>query len=719
MRKGQVTFFVIIGIAIIIAASSAYLLFGTSNLHTSVPDSFKPLKVAISNCAESALTGAIKNAGENGGYIFTQTNLNDAQKQKITEEFAQYNGIHYPYYNRLKPSCTSQESGANSQLSADDCFVTFAPPLQSNSFNSNDYSYSKEDYSVEAQMASYVNYYGGKCLQKYVSNSNEYNGSNVGIKSDITITDKKVSYQAKLNGTVNKGSSQISDIVAEGSVPSSFYQAYNTAKDIAYYDYTTAYFGYYLMDMISLASSPSGEYPPMFDIALNYNINSWTSQKVEKSLSGDMNKYLPFLRLTDFESFSGMQKQDFNSLPYPLRRSVIDMKLRGRSGVGSYLGDSFSLNYVPSDLQPKVKLNGRYFSRGQEISSPAALLNALIPIRYYVNHYDIDAPILLSLKSKSDNLVYNFALLSSIRANQPVLPSTTIVTEDNSSESYYTDLIKAANPYCSHPQGSNAQIQITDASTNAPFTKDTAMLFQCGQKSCSYQVSGSTDLKLPFCKNAKVIFEKTGYGFSSQTLDTTDTSSPVQVNSIAYSPLDIKFDFTGYNISRKIAINPLPPHIIHYVNDTPRKLGPDEEVVITLQGIDSNYNNAVVLNYNSPTKTISIYPGDYSGSVTVIKNLTENITIPRQKICLTALCIIELGHVDKIDLSNSEVEASTTFTKTNPLHISPGDSSISLNLPVYDLANIPESDRKADDLKYFGKTDEYIANDSKLGVMVK
>ncbi len=715
MKKAQVTLFVIIAMIVLLGIVIGVSFFKSFN-NSFTSEEFSLIQDNFQSCYDNSLKESLKFVAKNGGYAVF--NEEDYEKNFI-DKGIYFEKSFYPYYNFLDDNCDSNS----------ECLKSYFPNF---------------DFVVK-QITYITNLKTEECLknalEEYNKNSSQkisYNNFNVDSK--IVFNDEKVKYTATLKGDFKKNSVTKNVFKISDSFNTDFKKLYGIVKAFSSFEYKTGFLEYYILDIISLNSGVDKKYPPFYSISFSYNTDFWNSYTVSSLLKEDVKKYFSLLRFSSEEDYYNLED---NNVPLFLKKYFVTLK----DDNDDFLGDNAFLQFV-SVPYSKVYFSNQPYISGEKISMPVEFLSNIIPIRIYSTKYDVEMPLLFSVRSKNSDLFFNFAFESNIKHNSPVKSISSfnnkindINIEDKNIIAF--EKIKNSNFYCSKPLGNKVKFKFYDENNNV--LNDIVVNFNCNVESCNYNVDSNNAIFLPQCYNAKISFLDKNKIFDFDVIEnykSLDNSFYDEFNIVGYKKHKLNLKINIYDLikvtEREVEENKLfkdknrllslkPDH--YELSTNKRSLEDNENLILIFKKLNSDFFYTIKINNSNyeDYKNIYLYPGSYSLDIILLKNLSSPFYIPEREECVFGspdfVCVGRQKY-DKVEFKDSFIEFSYSFNESNPFIldyniIKNDDKTLEFNIPAFVLFKIPESERFLEDLSFMNYGNEIFLTDNNLGVRVK
>ncbi|MBS3169275.1 hypothetical protein J4210_02220 [Candidatus Woesearchaeota archaeon] len=405
-RKGQVTIFIIIGIAILfIFAGVLYVMKSTVTeqtdaegvpIITSVPAEFQPLQVYTENCLRDTAKQGLKLLGQQGGYIYPEL------AGKFTFTPAEADGIllgstSIPYwYYRVNPN--PEEAHVYSSLQ---------PKVK----QSEDPS-----LSVEAQLNRFIRERIGSCLNEYhpfLEQGYDIKSSPDKQKVSTTVGETSVNVLLELPVQAQKGSAEKELTKFYVQIPLALRHYFDVAAQITETEQDVRFLERQGMELVSIYSRKDSNY--LAPIALDgYDLASniiWSEADLKQKYNELLSSYVPMLQ------FLGSANFFYAPISGILTQKATDNAVLSLTGAEDV---DVTFTYVPSEIYFKTN------SKNGVLAPNSALVHANLltfGFQEFDTHYDISYPVLVTLRAPGaldgEDYLFNFALESNIRNNRP------------------------------------------------------------------------------------------------------------------------------------------------------------------------------------------------------------------------------------------------------------------------------------------------------------
>ena len=700
-KKAQVTIFMIIGLVIIIGGAAFFYATRQVNtpldpelqiLEQQVPIEFDPIKSYANQCAYSASVEGLRIIGKQGGYIsLTNKTLNKepfSLKNEPTESdavsFTRSSQLKIPYWWYLKSANTCKGSCE---------FSSKRPELR------------QTENSIEKQLERYVDLEFTSCLDNFKPFEEQgYKIEEKGkAKTDVTIGSDDlfvlIEYPIEIQHQDSK--TEMSQFVMR--VPVNLERVYELSTKVTNLQVKHHYLEKHVLNLIVAFSGIDKEkLPPMSDMQFKFgNSISWQKSDIKNKMTGLLSSYIPLFQI------DGTSNYDRGYFDTELKQRLYD------STILPIANNSFSeleayftyLDFWPAYFD--MNCNGDRCA-----PSSANSLLSLFGVQDYAFDYDLSFPVLVEVKDPSalngEGYTFNFFLEGNIRNNRYM-------------EGNFTPLeilaLSERSQLCDIRTSGNVELIVLDSATKNPI-EDAQVLYTLTGESCfigSTDKDGKVTEKFPVGVGGYANIIKDSYIGKAVEFDPrieADDSLTVELQPIYIKNVIVK--------KKNVAKTLEGWQFVDSVLDLSGK----ESAVISLTriGEDSElefFSGAGYAGQQSEKSEIELAPGKYSADISLMLN--ERIVIPEEERCE---CVIDLGicvnkecyTIPKIDFGEGASQGQERFPegglKLN-ITITPEDlqkGTIVLYPVSIALADVPENERKVEDVDYLSKIEEYSTN---------
>ncbi|MBI2654975.1 hypothetical protein HYX06_00940 [Candidatus Woesearchaeota archaeon] len=700
-KKSQVTIFMVIGLLIIVGGTIFF--YATKEAKTpseseieivreEIPLQFDPIRSYANDCAYSASVDGLKLLGKQGGYVsLTDKTLSKESfslRQNPTESdavaFTKDSDLKIPYWWYLKSANSCKGSCE---------FSSKRPGLR------------QAENSIEKQLERYVDKKFKECLDNFKPFEEQgYQVTEKGsVKTDVVIAsgDVSVLVEYPIEVQVQGSKAEITQFAAR--VPVNLEKVYELSSKITNLQMKHHFIEKHVLNLIVAFSGIDKEkLPPMSDIQFKFgNSISWQKSDLKNKITGMLSSYIQLFQVDG---------------TYNYGRNILDSELKQRlydSTILPVADSSFSnleayFSYL--DFWPvyfDLNCNGERCT-----PSSANSLLSVFGIQDYKFDYDISYPVLVEVNDpfalNGEGYAFNFFLEGNIRNNRHM-------------EGNFTPLeilaLSERSQLCDIRTSGNVKVNVLDSATKQP-VENAQVLYTLIGESCFI---GSTDKggllsdTFPVGVGGVVNVLKESYVGKAIEFDPqieTDDSLTLELQPIYTKNVIVK---------KKNVVKALQGW--KFV-DSAFDLSDKEQAVASL----TRYNEETELEFfsaasyrgkQSEKSELEIAPGKYFADISLMLN--EKIVIPEEERCE---CVIDLGicvkkecyKIPKIDFGEGSTPGQERFPegglKLN-ITITPEDlqkNTILLYAVSMALADVPETERKVEDIDRISKIEEYSSN---------
>ena len=669
MRKAQLTVYIIFGIVILTALSSAIYLSGKFGLKQ---EQFVPKEVTIKNyienCLQQTSKEAIKKLGEHGGYIDpTDVSLNKKTfnfETNPTESDALY----------LSPPDKTQVIYWWQLKSRNDC-------KECNLTTENKPTLTDELIQVEE----YVTREIPKCLnnfEPFVKQAQHVSAGNRTTKAILTENDVKIILT--MPTTISKAGTYNNEQTFETTINVPLKKIYLLAEKITNDEIEKQRLEQLFLHQIATYSEVNPtKLPPLTKVTHTPETITWTKQAVEENVKQALALMTALIRLNNTKDAKEVKAKNeieqgaYNALFY----SIENTSNQELSVNYNYLGQKIYFNIGPTTQNKLLPDTDR-------TSFP---LNLVAPFKtnYYEFFYDVSAPILVQIKSQSalkgEGYTFNIGLEINIRKNKnfieyhfgegTIVPWDSTILQPNATLNSYdftpcqkitdnkftctldnkeynetrfcaqnckTNKTQTITPkinktlFCEPDQRLSGTIKINaiDAETNTPI-EDAELVYICGKQiACQIGTTnqrGTLKQKLPICYNGLLKVSADNRQTKTELLTTeqdkreeiTTKLEQIRTINLTIKKQKIKFSNDGQKDCCDL--------------DT---INPFEKALITLEKVkenpwDTQFTSIVNYETTQQKHTIEITPGKYKINAVLFDSLGFAIPKACKSVCVS------------------------------------------------------------------------------------
>lgn len=624
-RKGQLTIFIIIGIALLF--STALIIYIRQSVVQNkppveiameqIPTELQPLQTYVTSCLETTAKEAIKIIGVQGGYSDTSKLIINDQDPTSGSGISMSPGsdmkIPYWYYMKSSNKCES------------DCvFDSNRPTL---------YREIRPGNSIEEQIDKYVEQKLSSCLADFApfKNQLEIEQSSIKASTSITKTDVFVSLDYPISVKLPDRVEQLSKFVVQ--IPVNLGKFYEMATEITNKQSKTGFLDFMAMNLIDIYSGvDKNKLPPIADSDFGAGSSvSWMQSDVKKKVEEALTIYTPALQTTGSLDFFG----NYYTGNSKMAQGLYTMFVLPLNKTYAANADFVYLPWWPIYL--KVTPSSGEIIKPNSAGNFLAILSSFA-VKQYKFAYDVSYPVLVTLSDKTsfggEGFTFQFALESNTRSNYKMTPESAIVSSSG----------RPSQTMVCDPENFNSgniTIEVTDSITNEPL--DGALVYYSfGKEACFIGETQFSDGKAQLVSKMPVGIGALLVSKENYLLKSVPFGTKVSAAGSKSISLD---KFVSLNMS--VQAIPVLPDVMNVagasiiVSWTPRppaeNLHQTYSAVIVMSRIPENpiqeeYVVGDELKGNeSRTKSIVLVAGNYSVSGTLIDN--QKTIIPQEQVC--------------------------------------------------------------------------------------
>jgi len=639
MRRGQLTIWVVLGIAIVLGLILYILFFGIEKQEPPLPTDFEKVETHVQSCLRDTTVDALKRMAMHGGYLDPLDAAETGRKlafnpaQPTTSEMIQLNPADptsvVPYYYYL--------AGPNNcQL----CLLTTLTPTKE---------------QMEAQARKYVLAHLGECL--------DYTQfPDITIieepKQDVTVTllNDSVEVIYKRVTAMEKAGTTAKRKEFTEKIPLPYLRYYQTAIAITQKEIDTQFLENYLMYLVSAYSGMNTPLPPLAGYDESFSPKSWVLYSAQEQYQDILYSTTPSLQVLRTQGVVPPPETDDPFVKGFFRMTYLDLLNETRFDTSKMRVSIFYPDYpLYLDVNPRA---------GQLIKPRTEKQGGifLIPPRqqnYYDFYYDISAPFLVEIRQENalpgTDISFLFALEGNVRENknmaQWLLGRGTIPWSNDFVELQVTDPASQSSDPAAKPvaqpyqhNGSVKAMLCDPTQKTAPLTvrtfdtrndeplSEVSLSYGCGYyATCGLGVTAPDaeniyaiyDEQVPQCIGGLLTAEKAGYATLVKRIDTRDDVSTV---------LDIGLDpFTTKKVKVVKYQLTLKPGGLGFNIAGPTPLEPSDKVFVMFNRQEQQYGESPVtasVIFDNTTPAIGevlLIPGLYEVQATYFSGTSKTI----------------------------------------------------------------------------------------------
>lgn len=636
MKKGQVSFFIIIALILLIFAGifiyytyvpSAEEAAELTEFLEQVPDEFQPVYSYVQKCLYDTAVIGLEEIGRHGGYISADEITSTYNSMEPTESDGlrvfpdnPMTTIPYWYYFRSDNdcrtgcSCGSMKPQLNKQYGAD---------------------------SVESRMDDFIETYLDACLRDF----NVFRAQGMDIsagnpEADLVVRQNDIEVNLKYPISMKREDTKAKIEEFYVTIPINLRRIYELADQLAQTEQKWNYLERWTQELVEVASfGPDEEgLPPT--IAFTFDPGKtpvfWSKTESKKFLVDNiLTPNIPLFQVWgtgNYQDRKGIYQKTTIPVESPTNTSYYDLFV--------------NFEYLP--LWPVFyDITGRGIS-GEIIGPEKGFVSyfSFLGIHRYTYYHDISYPVKIDIYDPYalDNKGYHFifAMEANIRDNKPLNCS-------GEGRDYFAP--PTLSLMCDYGQGcANVTIVAVDEITGQP-VEDVILLYGAGGETCTVGVTkndsnlgfANAQVSLPQCLGGGCTFTASKYGYISSPVN---IAARCDISSSCSAPRVLcPGEAMIVNISRQKQINitvmkkPMLKGLIPLADTLMEKwqfrneakpLLPNERAIVSLQKIKSSeheedFNSMVMVDGSNPTAEIfpGLVPGKYKVSISLLYDLPD------------------------------------------------------------------------------------------------
>ncbi|MBI4452048.1 hypothetical protein HY637_01340 [Candidatus Woesearchaeota archaeon] len=701
-KKAQVAIFMVIGLMIIVGGAIFFYATRetrqisepkTQIIREQIPTEFDPVRSYVDECVYSTSVEGLRIIGKQGGYI-SLTNktlskesfsINQNPTESDAVSFTRDSELKIPYWWYLK---SSNNCNGNCE------FASKRPDLR------------QTENSIEKQLERYVDAELADCINNFEPfRSQGYIVTEKGkIKSDVAIASNDVAVLVEYPIEVQSQNSKTSISQFGATIPVNLEKVYELATKITNLEMKHNYLEKHVLNLIVSFSGISKEkLPPMSDLQFKFGSSvSWQKSEIKNRITGLLSTYIQLFQV------DGTYNYDRNLFESDLKQSLYDSTILP---VANSSFENIGAYFTYLDFWPV------YFDmncKGERcVPSSANSLLSFFWIQDYDFDYDISYPVLVEVKDpfalNGEGYTFNFFLEGNIRNNRQI-------------EGNFTQLemlaLSERTQLCDIRTSGRVTVNVLDSATKLP-VKDAQVLYTLAGESCfigSTNEDGLVVEQFPVGVGGVVNLIKENYIGKAVEFDPrieADDSFDAEIHQILAKNIVVK--------KKNVVKNPQGWQFA----DSAADLTDKEQAVVSL----TRYGDENELEFSSfasyeglqPSQSqIEIAPGRYFADMTLVQN--ERIVIPEEERCVSKGVVLDLFTgkecytVPKIDFGEGATPGEEKFPEGGlKLNFTVTSEDLQKDtLVVYAVAialsDVPEAERKVEDIDQLSKLEEYSTN---------
>ena len=433
-KRGQLTFFIIVGVIILLLVGIAFYTFYIDlkdkpiDEPTVTLDQFTmPVNQFVESCVYDLSKDALNKLMERGGYLYNDNLYYDVLDSTEGNSLDYIPGSTFliPYWYHMESDNECMNDCIFGSMRKELCKPT------------NTECFSRGENSIEHDLERYLEENLNKCLNDFKNFEEEnlivINESN----PDFDIIIRKNSILINLNFPLtiiqNEHTSRISNFNVE--YETALYELYEAATEITNYQSTNCIFENHILNLISIYSGLEDEFdlPPFYMESPFIRNRVWFKPEVHNSLDELASAYIPLIRFRNTSQadypispienplFEGIHYHHFLFSPFKKQRDII-----------------YQLNFFPwwETYFDIPQAEGNLISSRETLSfrnNPLERLIGRINNAEYISSYRYSFPVVIELRKPGYDFdldhdeIFRFALEGNIRANKCFMPGEEII----------------------------------------------------------------------------------------------------------------------------------------------------------------------------------------------------------------------------------------------------------------------------------------------------
>ncbi|MBI4149430.1 hypothetical protein HY491_03200, partial [Candidatus Woesearchaeota archaeon] len=626
---------------------------------------FEPVRQYIQSCLRQTGIQALQLIGQQGGYAYPEEQGIIAVEQAPTESTAVTFSRDVPYWHYLESrnSCSG------------DCRLSSRLHLRL-----------LGDNAVNKELDKYINRELANCLDFTALNAQGFTITMTGSPESRTIIgESDVTFSAQLPVELRQGNARQKMEQFVSPLGYNFKALYDTASQLADEMISSSFLELATLTMIDSLDGTRGgtegnNLPPLAQTDFSHRFSYWLLPDLRADLTNELASIIPYSRVRDTPGY-----QDIPAAT-PLQQGVY-----GNFQFQPAAPIPYQVRFHYLSWQPYLD-----FGQGQLLTPTTIgalpILSAIIPpVQNYNFAYDLSYPVVVELIDENVPLEFNgpysflFALEVNIRNNQPVDDSTLNI------------LFSSDEPlFCNPRQWTNpATITVSDGASPVP---DAEVTFTVGGQRCPIGITNSQGiLEAGFpAAIGQLDATKPGYFSSAQLFSPSQQSATIllqQLQTINLQAKKIPFRKPGWQPQAAAS------------------LLESEEAVISITRIgepgEEELNEAVIIS-GSSQQSISLVPGTYQLSATLIRHLEQPYIIPASQKKYDTLPFVPFAGDKTIDIpeltfAESFPAGGLVFDESNAWSSQPSGNTLTIKVIGFE----PSDFTIVDDLEQLDKIDDY------------
>lgn len=518
MKRGQVTMFVIVGLAILLLVGVAYLAIDTGEAPTLQAEQDVALvRNLVQQCLQQTGQEAVQQTAQRGGYyalasIQERTNYESQVLTMAGQKIPLWHEVHSCQENDL--GCIGDNRPA--LCSGRDC------PLQIDGGNPDVTWQSSIEQYIEDNLAGCLAGFEQLPLQIEIENRPD---TSVRIRDDSVLLELEYPLSVL---TTDQNQVELDEFTTTLDV--NLVQTYELATQIYALERDTLFMEEQFLSLLTAYSGIDSEIPPMREAQLTGGERFWVRRNVQDTIEEQVLPFLNFLQIVNaMESYA------------PIESPNVDEEMQGyAAGAFNYMDLKLGSKVYPLGVQFEypyqdiyLDINGEEFLSGKEMPGTdfMSIVGGLTFIEYKFS-YDVTFPLVVRITDPAafngQGLDFYYAMEANILNNQPLNTSADIITFRGSDIS--VDLAQGAQ-LVDHTY----EISVIDRLTDEP-VPDVGITYVCGSE-FTMGATGPDGIwmgKLPYCAAGGFVkaetFEHMGTAVAQDNSEDDGLSSSLQIH---------------------------------------------------------------------------------------------------------------------------------------------------------------------------------------------
>jgi len=688
-KQSQISIFLILGIVLIILFAS-YIIY--TNTRRDVSDQqgpiiemetvSDPVYKYVVECLRLTSRDAILEMAEHGGFTDLQRNQIDYDKDEPTNGEAVVMSIDQttsssmyaiPYYWHM-----SSPNGC-----VNDCaFNLFYPELYKDSGMA----------SIESELDFFINENLERCLNDFDSFTKRgYRISPVHEpRVNTSVNDYTVSFTLDYPVKIEQEDKEymIKRYYVEQNVD--LKPILELALEVTTLQAQYRFLENQVLNLIAGYADIDGPIPPIADSTFIFGDPGkiWVKSQVQDSIEDMLVRYVAALRVNGTNNYVSIGDTAF-------AQRIFDNQMR------IDLNHTYDLdiyfNYLPIwPIYFNMNCEGE-ICKAESYSTSFIMLGSQRYRFYYTTSYPVLVKIYDAKAFDGDGLNFYFFLESNTNNNNIVWPGDSGNFEGS---------IGGPSLLCNDNQrnSGNYSFQVIDGLTNE-LVDGSSLYFICGHETCNLELlsSGKFNGKLPICSGGYMSLQKPGYMSSTKFL-ATKLDEGENLGEIMLQP----FRQVNVTVNKLKFVKPTSGTQTRWVlsGEGPLETGQEATVILTKEQLtgETEHVQAAKLNSVNKTSQMELVPGKYDVNVILMDKST--IIIPEEE-RETGGLLSQDYTIPEIRFNESAPWLLGGLEGTYEVYNQVDTGNIVINVIAFELGDVPEIDRKLEDIEIMAQVSNY------------